>query len=71
MRAEAAAAAAGETSYGIGLLAWLAKDRPDLVDVVIELRPPFVALSYGDYGPLIAQVACGRHHRCHPDRHRR
>ena len=48
VRDEAAAAAAGETSYGIGLLAWLVKDRPDLVDVVIELRPPLVALSYGD-----------------------
>ena len=56
VRDEAAAAAAGETSYGIGLLAWLVKDRPDLVDVVIELRPPLVALSYGDYGPLIARL---------------
>jgi nitronate monooxygenase len=53
VRAEAAAAAAGGTSYGIGLLAWLAKDRPDLLDVVIELRPPFVSLSYGAYAPLV------------------
>ena len=56
VRDEAAAAAAGGASYGIGLLAWLVKDRPDLVDVVIELRPPLVSLSYGDYGPLIARL---------------
>jgi nitronate monooxygenase len=56
VRAEAAAAAAAGTSYGVGLLAWLAKDRPDLLEVVIELRPPFVSLSYGDYAPLVAPL---------------
>ena len=56
VRAEVAAATAGGTSFGIGLLAWIAKDRPDLLDVVIELQTPFVSLSYGDYGPLVAPL---------------
>ena len=56
VRAEVSAAAAAGASYGIGLLAWAAKDRPDLLDVVRELQPPFVSLSYGDYGPLVAPL---------------
>jgi nitronate monooxygenase len=56
VRTEAAAATAAGTSYGIGMLAWLAKNRPDLLEVVIELRPPFVSLSYGDYEPLVAPL---------------
>ena len=56
VRDEVAAATAGGTSYGIGMLAWIAKDRPDLLDVVIELQTPFVSLSYGDYRPLVAPL---------------
>ena len=56
VRGQVATAAVGGPSYGIGLLAWLVEGRPDLLDVVIELRPPLVSLSYGDYGPLVATL---------------
>lgn len=53
IRTEGAVAAATGKPYGVGLMAWSVKDRPEHLDAVLELKPALVALSFGDYTPYV------------------
>ncbi|WP_246486912.1 nitronate monooxygenase [Kribbella qitaiheensis] len=53
IRTEGAVAAAGGKPYGIGLMAWSVADHPEHLEAVIELRPAFVSLSFGDLTPYV------------------
>ncbi|MFC9690972.1 NAD(P)H-dependent flavin oxidoreductase [Kribbella sp. NPDC056951] len=56
IRAEGAIAAAGGRPYGIGLMAWSVRERPEHLEAVLELRPALVSLSFGDYTPYVAPL---------------
>ncbi|GAA1700162.1 nitronate monooxygenase [Kribbella yunnanensis] len=56
IRAEGAIAAAGGRPYGIGLMAWSVRERPEHLEAVLELRPALVSLSFGDYIPYVAPL---------------
>ncbi len=56
IRTEGAIAAEAGKPYGIGLMAWSAKDHPEHLDAVLELKPALVSLSFGDYGPYVEQL---------------
>lgn len=43
--------------FGIGLMVWALKDRPDLLEAAIAAHPFLLSLSFGDPSPYIA--------RCH------
>jgi nitronate monooxygenase len=34
-------------------MAWSVKDRPEHLEAVLELKPAFVSLSFGDYAPYV------------------
>ena len=53
---EAATARAGGR-FGIGLMVWALKERPDLIDAAIAAEPFLLSLSFGDPEPYVA--------RCH------
>ena len=53
IRTEGALAAASGKPYGIGLMAWSVKERPEHLEAVLELRPALVSLSFGDYAPYV------------------
>jgi nitronate monooxygenase len=53
IRTEGAIAAASGKPYGVGLMAWSVKDRPEHLDAVLELKPALVSLSFGDYRPYV------------------
>jgi nitronate monooxygenase len=53
IRTEGAIAAASGKPYGVGLMAWSVKDRPEHLDAVLELKPALVSLSFGDYSPYV------------------
>jgi nitronate monooxygenase len=46
---QAQVARAGGRPFGIGLIAWVAEQRPEMVDAAIEERPALLALSFGAY----------------------
>ena len=53
VRAEAAVAGADAARYGVGLLAWAQSGTSDQLDVVLDLRPDLVSVSFGDLlGPV-------------------
>ncbi len=56
IRTEGAIAAASGKPYGIGLMAWSVKDRPEHLDAVLELRPALVSMSFGDYPPYVGKL---------------
>ena len=56
IRTEGAVAAAGGKPYGIGLMAWSVKDRPEHLDAVLELKPALVSMSFGDYAPYVRKL---------------
>jgi nitronate monooxygenase len=47
--AEAATARAGGRPFGVGLIAWVAEGRPDLVEAAIAAKPALLSLSFGAY----------------------
>lgn len=47
---EQCAIAAG-LPFGVGLMAWVLPDRPDLLDATIAARPALVSVSFGDPSP--------------------
>jgi len=53
IRREATVAASSGKPYGIGLMAWSIKDRPEHLDAVLELKPALVSVSFGDYAPYV------------------
>src|SRR3954451_22359698 len=52
--AQADIARAGGCPLGIGLIAWVAEGRPDLVEAAIEARPALLTLSFGAYEQHVA-----------------
>ena len=41
--------------FGIGMVAWVLEEQPELVDLAIEARPKMVAISFGDPAPYVAR----------------
>jgi nitronate monooxygenase len=37
-------------------MAWALADRPEQVEAVLEVRPAFVSVSFGDYAPYVAPL---------------
>jgi nitronate monooxygenase len=56
IRTEGAIAADSGKPYGVGLMAWSVKDRPEHLEAVLELRPALVSLSFGDYAPYVGRL---------------
>lgn len=56
IRAEGATAAAAGKPYGIGLMAWALRDRPEQLEAVLELRPALVSVSFGDSSPYVGPL---------------
>ncbi|RZU33583.1 NAD(P)H-dependent flavin oxidoreductase [Blastococcus saxobsidens] len=42
--------------FGVGLMAWVLDDRPDLLEATIAARPTLVSVSFGDPGPYVAPL---------------
>ena len=53
IRTEGSIAAANGKPYGIGLMAWSVRERPEHVEAVLDLKPALVSLSFGDYTPYV------------------
>jgi nitronate monooxygenase len=45
-----------QLTFGIGLVAWVLQQRPELLDLAIEARPKLVAISFGDIGPYVTRL---------------
>ncbi len=50
---ETASAAA---AFGVGLMAWVLPDRPDLLDVVLADPPALVSVSFGAFEPYLGRL---------------
>jgi nitronate monooxygenase len=48
--------AASEVPFGVGLMAWVLADRPDLLDTTIAARPSLVSVSFGDPEPYVGPL---------------
>lgn len=53
VREQAEVARQSGRPFGIGLMAWVLGDRPELLDAAISAQPALVSVSYGDYGPAV------------------
>jgi nitronate monooxygenase len=53
---QAAVAGAGDTSYGVGLMAWALPQAPDQLDAVLALRPALVSVSFGEYDEPVRRL---------------
>lgn len=42
--------------FGVGLMSWVLKDRPELLDAVLAEKPAAVSLSFGDPAPFVEQA---------------
>ena len=42
--------------FGIGLVAWVIDQRPELLDIAIAARPKLISISFGDAGPHVARL---------------
>jgi nitronate monooxygenase len=56
IRQETAGLVGAVTSWGVGLIAWVAERRPELLETVAALAPPLVSISYGNYEPAVARL---------------
>ena len=48
--------AAGDARIGVGFITWSTARRPQLLDMVLERRPPAVMLSFGDVQPHAEKI---------------
>ena len=48
--------AAGDARVGVGFITWSMAQRPRLLDLVLERRPPAIMLSFGEVGPHAAKI---------------
>lgn len=46
----------GPVPFGIGLVAWVIEQRPELLDIAIEARPKLISISFGDAGPHVDRL---------------
>lgn len=42
--------------YGVGLMAWAQRHRPDQLEAVLAAPPALVSVSFGDYAPYVAPL---------------
>lgn len=54
--AQAAIAREPAMPFGIGLMAWVLGDRPDLFDTAVNAGPALVSVSFGDYAPWVSRL---------------
>jgi nitronate monooxygenase len=45
-----------DVSFGIGLMAWVVADRPELLAAAIASEPALVSVSFGDPAPLVGPL---------------
>jgi nitronate monooxygenase len=48
--------AAAEVPFGVGLMAWVLADRPDLLEATIAVQPALVSVSFGDPAPYVSAL---------------
>jgi nitronate monooxygenase len=48
--------AVSEVPFGVGLMAWVLPDRPDLLEATIAAQPSLVSVSFGDPEPYVAPL---------------
>lgn len=48
--------AAHHGAWGVGLLAWVVEQKPELIEAVETLAPPLVSVSYGNYASYIPRL---------------
>ena len=53
---QCAVPAADGLPFGVGLMAWVLDDRPDLLDATIAARPTLVSVSFGDPAPWVGPL---------------
>jgi nitronate monooxygenase len=53
---QCAIAAEGDLPFGVGLMAWVLADRPELLDATLAARPSLVSVSFGDPAPYVAPL---------------
>ncbi|TFV52038.1 nitronate monooxygenase [Blastococcus sp. TF02A_35] len=46
----------GRLPFGVGLMAWVLADRPDLLAATVAARPALVSVSFGDPGPYVGTL---------------
>jgi nitronate monooxygenase len=42
--------------FGIGLVAWVIDERPELLDIAIDARPTLISVSFGDPAPYVPRL---------------
>ncbi|WP_324274785.1 nitronate monooxygenase [Blastococcus brunescens] len=42
--------------FGVGLMAWVLDDRPDLLEATVAAQPGLVSVSFGDPGPYVGPL---------------
>jgi nitronate monooxygenase len=60
VRTEAAIARGAGQRYGVGLMAWALRDRPDQFDAAVEAEPALVSVSFGAYQPWVERLTDAR-----------
>jgi nitronate monooxygenase len=45
-----------DVSFGVGLMAWVLADRPELLAATIAVQPALVSVSFGDPGPYVGPL---------------
>lgn len=53
---QCAVPAADQLPFGVGLMAWVLEDRPDLLEATIASQPGLVSVSFGDPGPYVGPL---------------
>ena len=53
---ECAVPAADLLPFGVGLMAWVLEDRPDLLEATIAAQPGLVSVSFGDPAPWVGPL---------------
>lgn len=55
MREQVAVArgSAGDRPFGVGVMAWALDSRPDQLDALLDTRPAFASVSFGDVAPYV------------------
>jgi nitronate monooxygenase len=48
--------AASDVPFGVGLMAWVLADRPDLLEATIAAQPSLVSVSFGDPEPYVGPL---------------
>jgi nitronate monooxygenase len=44
---------AGDRPFGVGVMAWVLDSRPEQLDALLDTRPAFASVSFGDIAPYV------------------